>query len=91
MRDMTYARKGTKRAAARHAAATAVRAAQRRSPAGTPAAKKGVAEVCGCHLCAPHLEPRRDACVQGNRGLMKCAAQCRSPAGTPACGVTGVA
>ena len=37
MRDMTYARKGTKRAAAKQATATAVRAAQRRRLDGTPA------------------------------------------------------
>ena len=40
MSDITYARNGTKRAAAKQATATAVRAAHRRSPAGTPASFK---------------------------------------------------
>ena len=37
MSDMTYARNGTNRAAAKHPVAIAVRTANRRRPTGTPA------------------------------------------------------
>lgn len=39
MSDMTYARNGTKRAAARQPAAINVRTANRRRPAGAPASR----------------------------------------------------
>ena len=59
--DITYARNGTKRAAAKQATATAVRAAHRRSPAGTPASFKEQYETQLSH--SPRSQPCRGACL----------------------------